>query len=136
MDQWIKDVIEHHGVPGMKWGVRKARLPASSDYRKTAPLRKRKPHQLTTKQLKTINERQKLEQTFHKSNPNRATKGHNKVKEILGVVGTVAAVYALSQTPLGKAAISNGKKYIDKQKLDMAKKVVRNSGAIEQLTLF
>lgn len=102
----------------MKWGVRKARssAPASSDYKKTAPLRKKKPHELTNKQLEAVNKRRNLETQFTKMNPNHSKFKMTKMKGaaiaagIMGAVGTAEFAYNKYNSPAGKAAVALVKK--------------------------
>lgn len=114
----VKDFIEHHGVLGMKWGRRGAgksrTTPASSDYKIVAALKKRPTHQLTNKQLKTINERMNLEQNFSKMNPNIIKKGHSTATTIMTTLGLGVASYNLVKSPFGQALVTQGKKVLSK----------------------
>ena len=100
MQQSVEEFIEHHGVKGMRWGVRRARggTKPSSDYKKTAPLRKKKPHELTNKQLEEVNKRANLEKNFQKLNPNLSKakittmKGKAAVAAVLGTAATATTV--------------------------------------------
>lgn len=106
--------LEHFGVKGMHWGIRKDRssVKTSSDHRKVSELKKRRTPQLTNKQLKVVNERLNLEQNFRRLNPTRVQQGHAAAKSILAGIGTLSALVTLAQTPAGKAAIAAGKKAI------------------------
>lgn len=107
------DFLEHYGVKGMKWGVRNEKRPNhSGDFKSTKKLRNRNPHELTNRQLKTINERINLEQNYRRLNPSTVSKGHSAVKGILGGLTTAASLYSLIQSPAGKAAIAAGKTFI------------------------
>jgi uncharacterized membrane protein len=109
----VEEFIEHHGVRGMRWGVRKARggTKPSSDYKKTAPLRKKKPHELTNKQLKSVNERANLEKNFRQLNPKTnkaaitAKKGKIVAAELLAAAGMATAAYNFYHSKAGQAAI-------------------------------
>lgn len=144
VDKNVEDFIQHHGVRGMKWGVRRTRSsvsPGSSDHRKAAALKSKKLHELTNKQLKDLNERRRLEQEHIRLNPsssptkkavNTVKTGHAAVKTILGVIGTAGTIYALSSTPHGKAAIAASKKFMNEHKELLARKAAQGA----QLTLF
>lgn len=103
--------IAHHGVKGMHWGVRK-RTPAktTSDYRQTAPLRKKPVQSLTNKQLKAVNDRMQLETKYKQLNPNVARRGKMLATEIMAGVGLAAGAYTLFHSPAGQALINIGKK--------------------------
>lgn len=98
----------------MKWGVRnsRSRVKVSSDFKRTAASRSKKPHELTNKQLQDINARLNLEQNFKRLNPGKIKKGEAVAKQTLSVIGTATAVAALANTPTGRSLISNGRKAI------------------------
>jgi len=116
MTQSVDDFIAHHGVRGMKWGVRRKPAPrTSNDYKRTAKLRNRKTSELSNRQLSAINNRRQLETKYNQMNPSKVTRGHNAVRDVLAVAGTASALFALSQSPAGKALISLGKKKVNQQ---------------------
>lgn len=105
----------------MKWGVRKVRVsraksarPASSESKKVSELRTRKPHQLTNKQLQTVNSRLNLENNFTKLNPNAIKRGTVAAAAILGTLQIGVTAYNMASSPAGKAAIANGRKALKK----------------------
>lgn len=105
--------LEHHGIKGQKWGVRrksKGSVKVSSDAKKVAPLKGRHVSTLTNKQLKTANERINLEQQYKRMNPNKVESGKRHVLEALATIGIAVSVFNLATSPAGKAAISAGKK--------------------------
>jgi hypothetical protein len=113
------EFLEHYGVRGMHWGIRndKPARKVSSDYKKTAAYRKRHPQELSNKQLKSINERLNLETNYKRMNPSKIAAGHETVKRVLGVVGTVSTAYAFVKSPLGQALVKNGSKFIKAGKI-------------------
>ncbi len=112
-DEEVTAFIEHHGVKGMHWGVRKRTpLKTSSDYKQTAPLRKKKASELTNKQLKNVNERLQLETKYKQLNPSSAKKGKMAAAEILGTIGIGVAAYNLFHSPAGKALMTIGRKKV------------------------
>lgn len=116
MNQEVVDrFIEHHGVKGMRWGVRtKGRKPRreSTDFKKTVPLRNRKTHELSNKQIKTVNERINLETNYKRLNPNKVQKGKAAAAGLLATATMAATAYNLMNSPAGKAAIASGKKML------------------------
>lgn len=119
-EQDVKEFIEHHGVVGMRWGRRKggsSERSASSDFKKVAALKKRPKHQLTNKQLRTINERMNLEQNFSKMNPSATKRGAETAAGILATVGIGFTAYNMVKSPAGQAFISTGKKILNKIKI-------------------
>jgi len=112
------EFLEHHGVKGQKWGIRnkksrvKTSRPASADSRKVSELKKKKPNQLTNKQLKIVQERQSLEQNFRRANPKTIEKGHAFAKATLAIGSTAAGLYALTQSPGGKQLVRAGKRFV------------------------
>lgn len=112
----MEDFLEHYGVKGMRWGVRKesktSATPKSEDYIKAKQLKRKPTSSLSNAELKFLNERLSLEQNAARLNPNSVKKGRDFAKEIVATVGVVASVFSLSKTPLGKAAIEQGKKVV------------------------
>lgn len=98
------DEMTHYGIPGMRWGKRKGvALTSSSDHSEAAALRKKKPSELSNKELQTINTRKQLEKKYKDLNPSTVTQGHNAIKGVLAIAGTSAAVIALSNNAAVKA---------------------------------
>lgn len=116
------DYLMHYGVPGMKWGVRKARKKNyiskavkkrrssySQDYTDTEKLRKKNYKQLSNSELKSLNKRLELESNYKRLNPKGVEKGKRMVSYGIGILGTAGSVYALRNAPLtqlGKSIIN------------------------------
>jgi hypothetical protein len=121
MNEQTLKFIEHHGVKGMKWGVRnekKNRAP-SGDFKKTIGLRGRPVHQLSNRQLKVVNERLNLEQNYLRmhQHQSKTDAGHAAVKKYLGMATTAASIYTLMKSPPGQALINAGKSFVSTGKI-------------------
>lgn len=122
-------LLEHSGVKGMKWGVRKPRdekarakqfgpkakkeVKTSSDFKATEKYRGQDPRSLTNKQLKELNERMNLEknyaQNYAKINPSKAKRGEERVKAALATLGLAVTIHQLVRSPFGQDTIWLGK---------------------------
>ncbi len=114
----VEQFLEHYGVKGMKWGVitkgRSSRAPKklSSDHKRAKKIREKSAPELTNKQINFANNRVTLEQSYKRLNPGKIERGNNQVKALLGIAGTATAVYTLSKSPAGQAAMQAGKKFL------------------------
>jgi hypothetical protein len=115
--------LEHAGVKGMKWGVRKADRVASSDHTEARSLKKKKVSELSNTELRKLNDRKQLEKKYKDLNPNVIQAGHKKVAAIIALGGLAATAVALSKGPVGqlgkeaiakavKASMSNAGKHV------------------------
>ena len=101
------EILEHAGVKGMKWGVRKNRKnkpnkPGQRNY---------DPKKLNNQELKKVVARMRLEQEYMQLNTNQAKKGQNAATKLLKNAGNkrlekiaeaslgLAVGYAISQLP-------------------------------------
>lgn len=114
------DFLIHHGIKGMRWGVRKNRKNSSDsssssktsaeseDHKEYSSLRSRPVKTLSNAELKKLNERMQLEQNYNtlmnKPQPSSIDKGHKKVKNILDYAKTANEIYTLVNSPAAKAA--------------------------------
>ena len=115
--------LYHYGVPGMRWGVRRADAKAqrvdtrakkrgwSEDATESAKIRIKKTNQMSNQELKKINQRQELEQKHKQLNPSAIKKGLAIVGATAAALGTITALYTN-----GKKIMEIGKKVVDKNK--------------------
>lgn len=120
----MKDDVEHSGIKGMKWGVRRSRKELAklkqgpSDDAKEAhkALVKAKisgPEALSNKELNALNNRLNLEQSYARLSyqPSKLKKGLDTVSGLLKAGNTVNEAVKFAESPVGqKMAASMGKK--------------------------
>lgn len=100
--------LEHYGVKGMQWGVRKKRS-RSAESKEVSALRKKKAFELTDDELKKVNSRLNLEKQYKEVTSSTANKIAKKA--VVGATVTVlTTAAAASMTSVGKAVINYGKK--------------------------
>lgn len=107
--------LYHFGIPGMHWGVRRGesssgKSKVSSDYSKE--LRSKNHKQMSNAEIKELSNRLQLERTLRELKSSDKQKGLDFVKTITAAGVTVASLYALTQSPFGKAVTESVKKGI------------------------
>lgn len=115
------DYLMHYGILGMKWGRRKSQSSAfkllkrkrtdsySSDYQETRKMRRKSSKKLSNAELKKLNERMQLEQTYNRLSTSQVNRGYEVAKKTVAIAGTIGGLYAISQsdyTKAGKALLS------------------------------
>jgi hypothetical protein len=115
------DILKHHGVKGMKWGVRKAdsggggsSQPTQSADSKGAERTQSKIDKggtasVSNRELQDLIRRKNLEKQYSDLTRERETldAGNAALKKALGYGNTLNQVYTFSKSPLGKA-LKNG----------------------------
>ena len=108
----IEKTLEHFGIPGMRWGVRKSRgksskTAPSEDHSTSRQIKKKKTKEMSNDELKKLTTRMNLERNLRDLKSSDYQKGLNFVKTLTAAGTTVAGLYALSETPLGKKVASS-----------------------------
>lgn len=119
-DTDLDDLIEHHGVRGMHWGVRRSRAQldaASEDFKKASEHKETikthgGTHALQNNELQFVITRLNLEQQYSRltEQPSQLKQGQKVIKEVLGVGKTIQEVHSFVNSPLGKSVKSQLKK--------------------------
>jgi hypothetical protein len=117
-EEMVASFLEHYGVKGMHWGIRRSGTRGSTPPSKHPPtvdaqnrdasiakVKTGGTHALSTKELQDLVQRMNLEQQYSKlsADSTKIDKGHSTVKKILNLAKTGSEVYNTVNSPAGKA---------------------------------
>lgn len=103
-----KETVEHFGVKGMKWGIRKKNR--SSDFNEAQRLRNKNPDTLSNKELQTLNTRMSLEANYRNNRINNQSQARKYAKQIL--VGTAVGFTSSMLTKQYPSVLNAGKQLV------------------------
>ena len=115
--------LTHYGILGMKWGVRRERGPdgrvktksVSADFKESRELKAKGYKNLSNAELKALTQRLENERKLRDLSMSDQQKGLDFVRTATAAGTTIAGLYALSTTPLGKAVEGAVKKALSNQ---------------------
>ncbi|ALY08694.1 hypothetical protein FDH65_gp07 [Arthrobacter phage Circum] len=108
------DDLAHYGVPGMKWGRRKAssseykssrsvrRTPESADHKRSREIGKKKVSQMSNAELREITTRMQLEKQFKDLNAPTVKKGKSAIDKVLESSEKANKLVKAYNSPVGK----------------------------------
>jgi len=101
-----QEALEHYGIKGMQWGVRKKRS-RSAESAEAAQIKKKKVFEMSNEELKKVNARLDLEKKYSSLNPSAAS----KVSKLIGGMAGGLAKQVVSNV-VSQAATNYAKKII------------------------
>lgn len=114
--------LQHHGIKGMRWGVRKDRSGSSGGSRRrsrqsedhitVSNLRKKKLSEMSNAEIQKVNNRTQLEQNYRRLHPSSVKKGIAIVAASAATMNTFLNLYNNSDK-IVKAGRGVGNKIID-----------------------
>lgn len=116
MNELVNEILEHAGVKGMKWGVRKSKVPkqgpsgdAKNAQRSFIKAKTSGVEALTNKELNALNNRLNLERNYAtlSYNPGTLKKGLDTVSGLLKAGKTIDQAIEFSKTPTGQKLAAN-----------------------------
>jgi len=88
--------LEHYGIKGMKWGVRKKRS-RSAESAEAARIKKKKVFEMSNEELKKVNARLDLEKKYASLNPSAGAKAKKLIGGMAGGIAKQVVSNAVSQ---------------------------------------
>lgn len=98
----MEDFLEHFGVKGMKWGVRR-HGPQSDDHKNFQKARKKHVSELSDNELRTMLNRMNMEQQTKRMSPGTVKKGLGLVAAALATGELINKAINFRTTPAGRA---------------------------------
>lgn len=107
----VSEILEHHGVKGMKWGVRKSKIPkqgpsgdAKDAHGAFVKAKVSGVQALSNKELQNLNNRLQMEKKYSELAhvPNVLERGLKTVTGLLKTGNTVNDAIAFANSPTGK----------------------------------
>ena len=101
----MNDILQHVGVLGMHWGHRSGSSShSSSDHTTTANIKRKKLHEMSNEEIRTLANRMQLEKQYKDLNPSKIARGGKAVDNALNTMGkiTAAAATITAAAVLGK----------------------------------